>query len=492
MAGAPSHPSRVSKKRALSAIAAAAIATLPAGAARASGIDGPAVGSGRSGPAVADPAAVYWNPAMLGWVQRTELQMGAALVVGRASYQRDRLGTYQTPDTLQFKTPLDPANVDPTKTGPAEEVTATPVAAAGDIFLAYPVLKDRLTLGAGFYVPYALAGNFPDDGPQAWQIRQAFIIASHLTVSAAARVTDELSVGAGVSYVFGFAELSKLQDFASLEDFQRAFSNDPINQENDFGPDAPSEVRELDVLSRPISLKSATSHGASFNLGLGYRPREDLSFGLSYQHGSKMHYTGNVAIDMSDDFFTQDLASQGLKYKPLVKGEGVLSFSLPRRITAGASFQASDKLRVDGFVSYILYSDIEEFVVETTSPDLAQPRLGIGETVKVSLPRRWNDTVWIEGRAHYRLNDWLLLSGALGYQSPASPDSTADLASLDGHRLLGGLGGEIKVSDGFTLSGDLRLQGILPRTVTESEHDLGNGTYNLFIATAGGHLKILL
>jgi long-chain fatty acid transport protein len=49
----------------------------------------------------------------------------------------------------------------------------------------------------------------------------------------------------------------------------------------------------------------------------------------------------------------------------------------------------------------------------------------------------------------------------------------------------------INVSERFSLSGNLRLQGILPRTVTGSDHDLGNGTYNLVIGAAGGHMKIL-
>lgn len=500
MAGAPSHPRRARAARRviarlmappLAALVAAAALALPHPA-RASGLDAPILGTGQSGPAVADAAAVYWNPAQLAWMDKTELLLGGGLVIGHATYQRDRRGTYQTPDTLQFKSPLDPANVDAGKTGLAEEVSATPIAPLGDAFLAYPLLKDRLVMGLGAYVPYAAALGFPEDGAQAWQIRQAFIVASQVTASAGVRVTDEIAVGAGLSYVGGFAELSKLQDFSSLSEFQRAFSSDPINQDNDFGPDAPTEVRELDSLSRPISIKRAFSHGVTFNLGISYRPRKDLGIGLTYQHGSKMRYKGEFAINMDHDFFTGDLASQGLKYKPLVTGDAELSFSLPRRITAGASYDPSDKLRINGFVSYISYSDIDAFVVETTSPDLAQPELSIGDKVTVTLPRDWNDTVWVEASGHYKLNDRMLVSAALGYQSPASPDSTIDTASPDGHRLISGFGGILQVTDTISLMGDVRLQAILPREVTTSDMDLGNGTYTLFIAFVGGHLKILL
>jgi long-chain fatty acid transport protein len=287
------------------------------------------------------------------------------------------------------------------------------------------------------------------------------------------------------------AELSKLQDFGSLDEFQRAFSSDPINQPNDFGPNAPSEVRELDVLSRPISIKKGLSNGISFNLGLAFRPTDGVSLGLSYQHSAPMRYVGRVAIDMNDSFFTQDLAAQGLQYKPLVEGEATLSFSLPKRLTLGAAYDVSESLRVDGFIQYVTYSDLDAFLVRAQSPDLAQPRLGLGDEVLVRLPRNWNNTVWLEANVRYRLLSSLLGSVTVGYQSPAAPDSTIDVASPDGQRFIGGLGAVYEFSEAVALSADVRLQGILPRTVTTSDHDLGNGRYTLFIAAAGGHMRVM-
>jgi long-chain fatty acid transport protein len=467
-----------------------AILCLPA-VAFASGLDSPLVGSTQSGPTTVDPAAIHYNPAQLAFIdaKRVDALGGLALVIGHVRYERERRGVYQTPDTLQFKTPLSPENIDPTKTGWAPPVTATPVAPTGDLFLAAPVLKDRLTVGLGAYVPYAAALNFPKEGAQAWQLQQAFIVASFVTASAGVKVTKKLAFGAGLSYVGGLAELSKLQDFGSLEEFRRAFANEPINQPNDFGPNAPTEVRELDVLSRPISIKRAVSHGITFNIGAAYRPTDSLSLGLNYQHGASMNYKGQFALDMNDDLFTQDLAAQGLKYKPLVKGDASLAFSLPKRITLGAAYDVSPKFRVDGFLSYVTYSDVEAFTVVTRSPDLAQPKLGISNEVQVRLDRNWNDTMWIEAAGRYRLTDKMLVSAGLGYQSPASPDSTIDVASPDGHRLIGSLGGVYEATSWLSLLGDARLQGILPRTVTGSAHDLGNGRYTLFIAGVGGHLR---
>jgi len=458
-------------------------------AAFASGLDAPIVGSGQSGPTISDGAAIHHNPAALVGIDRPELFGGAGLVAGRVGYRRERRGTYQTPDTMRLRGPMTEGETAPDKRGFSEEVVATPLAPTGDLFFVMPIARRRLVLGLGTYVPYAAALDFPANGPQAWQLQQAFIVATHVTASAAARVLPNLSFGAGVSYVGGLASLSKKQDFAELPEFQRAFSDPPIGQPNEFGPNAPSHVRELDVLSRPTSITNALSHGISFNAGLLYEPTEDVRLALAYQHGAQMRYRGRFALDMNDPFFTQDLAAQGLRYPALVEGDAELAFRLPKRVTAGAAYQATDGFRLDGFVQYVTYSDVDAFVVTTRSPDLAQPKLGIGPSVRAVLPRKWNDTVWVEANGRLAISRLFTMSAMVGYQSPASPDETIDVGSPDGHRFLGGLGAVVRATEWLDLHADARAQGILPRTVTTSRSDVGNGRYTLAIGYVGGHAK---
>lgn len=455
--------------------------------ARASGLDAPVVTSGQSGPTLRDAASVYWNPANLGYLKKGELFGGLALIAGDIRYARERLGNYQTPDTLQFNAPIDPAYLDGMKSGPADMVKANPIAPSGNLFFAYPVVKDRFTLGLGLYVPAAAALNFPKRGAQAWQVQQAFIATSHVHLGAGVRINDYIGLGAGVAYVLGFAELSKLQDFASVNEFSQGLK--ALGQQNSFGDKAPTEVRELDVLSRPFSLKKAISHGVTLNVGVTINPTKRFNIALTYFHSTAMRYHGRFAIDMNDPFFTQDLAAQGLKFKPLITGDAMLEFTMPKRITLGLGYDIGQRWRVDGFVQYVRYSELDAFRVTTTSPDLAQPKFGIGETLKVNLPRNWKDTIWVEASGRWRASERVLLSATLGYQSPASPTRTIDTASPDGHRIIGAIGGMIDVSERIALLGDARFQGIAPRRATDSDFDLGNGTYKLFIATISGHLR---
>src|SRR5690606_10565404 len=223
-----------------------------------------------------------------------------------------RRGQYQYGDNFDFAEPIDPADLDPSRTGLTEPVRAIPVGPVVDAFVALPVLPDRLTLGAGFYIPYAAILSLPADGAQRFQAQSVTLVSTHTTLSAGLKLHDVISIGAGVSYVLSIMQLSKVQDFGAVQSFGDGLAAPPINQPNDFGPDAPSTVRELDLLARQADIGPAWSHGVSFNAGVALRPTKKLDLALVYQHGSRMRLNGDFVLNMDDDFFTQDLAAQGL------------------------------------------------------------------------------------------------------------------------------------------------------------------------------------
>lgn len=468
---------------------AALILCALAGAASASGLDVPTVGSAFSGPAVADPAALYWNPALLARVPRPTLSVGLGVVLGRVAYERDRRGAYQYADNFDFVEPVDPADIDPDKSGTADEVTAGVALPAGDLFLAVPV-ADRVAVGFGIYSPYAAPIEWPADGDQRFALRSALMAFTHVSGGLGVQLTEQLFFGGSVSYVRGIAAYSRLQDFASVQDFGEGLGRPPADQPNDFGPDAPSTIRELDVLARPFSFTDGVHNGATFNLGLAFAPTPDWTLGLTYDHGYEASFDGEFAIDMSDDFFTKDLAQLGLEYVPLVEGDGNLRFELPKRVMFGAAYAARAALDLRLRLEWVQWSALDALRVKITSDDLVQPKLDLPDTSSVELRRDWQDTVHVEVGARYALAHDLAVSAALGYQSPASPDETVDAASPDGHRLIGAAGVDWAFSSAASLTFDAELAGILPRTVTDSDFDLGNGTYNLFLAALMVHVDV--
>ena len=455
---------------------------------RAQALTAPMVGTGVSGPATADAAATYHNPAMLGYLERGALLGGGILVAGDVRYRRERRGVYQRADSLDFALPVDPGAVDPGKTGFTGRCMRIRSASL-------PGSSERIRSATGWYWVWASTPPLPPHSRSTLSQRRASFCGRdhrlgllHPGSQLSRRRASERR--RGVSYVLGFAEMSRVQDFAALADVGNALARPPIDQANDFGPNAPTGVRELDVMARPIAIRNAWSHAATFNIGFASRPVDGLSLGLSYQHRVPMHFRGKFTLNMDDDFFAQDLASQGLQYPRQVEGNAEIAFPLPGSVRLGATWDVTPRVGVGANLAYTFWSDVQDFRVTVQSAALAQPKIGLPDRTQIDLPRRWMNTIGADIVVRFTATDRIRLWAPLGYRSSATPDATMDVASLDGDRFVVGLGGEVRVAEAYALVGDAMVQTMVPRHVVGSENDIGNGEYHFTLWAFGVSVRI--
>lgn len=459
--------------------------------AQASGLSAPAVGDGRSSPERIAPSAVYWNPGALGMIDRPRLVGGANLIIGSIRYQREYRGIYQRSDSFDFQTPISPADVDPAKSGMTPNSNHIVLGPQPDLFGAFPIGTTGLVAGIGFYAPYVAMVNYPDEGAQRFHIQDALIAAFQINPSLAYRITDSISVGAGVSAVVGYAQLNRVTDFAGLDLLGDALEGPPVHQNNDFGSNAPVAVRELDVLARPTSLQQMLALSYTFNIGAMFK-FDPVRVGISYNHSVKLNYRGKFRLDMNNDFFTGDLATQGLNYDPTIRGDASLSFKLPNSIHAGIGVDIHPRIGVAVSMSYVFWSTLTAFDVVLRSPQLAQPELGLSDSAKVNLPRNWKNAMTFDAFLDVKVGERTSLYGNLGFQQNAVPDATIDASSPDADRIVVGGGIFHDFPTRFDLMLDAKIQRTLPRHVTSSDHDLGNGRYGLTLISLGAHIGIKL
>ena len=467
----------------------AALLTAPS-ASHASGLSTPLVGSPWSSVVTQDPAAVYFNPSLLAGVEGLKLQLGGSFVWAQASYRREYRATYQRADSLEFKLPLSAGAVDASKTGWASPLGVTIALPLGSAFASYGITDD-LALGLGVYATDGATLRAPDDGPQRFQVQEALILALHLTPSVAYRVTPWLSVGAGLNLVYGSMSLRQVVDLAGTDMLGDAFANPPLNQPNDFGADATPAVRELDVMAR---LATLTTHafGVRFNAGVTVRPAKGWTIGAAYQHGVGLVFKGDAYLDMNHDFFTGDLAAKGLEYPPVVHGTAYIELPLPASVRLGVGWEVTERDQLQLAVGWVGWSALKSIDVTLKSPDLAQPKLGMGPVTEISLPKNDMDTVEVDALYVRDVTPALRLGGRLGYQSSATPDETMDLSGIDGHRLTGGIMADYRVGGSVRLGAHVLVQQVLPRRVTASLYDRGNGEYALTMLVLGGTMDIAL
>ncbi len=455
-----------------------------------SGLSTPVVGSGWSTPTQRDPAAVFHNPAALAGVLRPTLQVTASVSFLNLSYTRERRADYAHADSFDFALPLDPSDVDATKRGRDDTMDAVGLLPAGGAFFALPI-TDRVTLGLGAYAPFGALLDLDDNGPQQWALQSATIVGLFVTPAVGVQVTDWLQVGVGVSAVFGTLEIAKTVDLAGTELIGGALREPPIGQDNDFGASAPTGVRELDITSRPFSIRGGSALGWSFNAGVLITPVDGLDIGLSYTHEAAMTFRGDFYLNMNDPFFTTDLASQGLAYPGLVEGDAWVEFPFPRSARLGVEAELGAGLSVAAQLAWVGYSSVEAFDVTIESEGLAQPALGLGPVAKIALPRRWRDSWEAEARVAWH-GEGVAYGVRAGFHTGFSPDATVDVGSPDGDRLRLTPLGRWALDESWSLSAELDVQWVLPRDVRSSDFDLANGRYELLLITAAFAVELAL
>jgi len=451
-------------------------------AAWASGLSAPEVGTSRSSPVSEDPAAVYWNPALLVGQGSALLGTASAILLG-VHYTRERLSPYQHADGLAYDTPVPGEALDPGRAGEVEPVSALQVIPGGALYGALPLGED-LALGGGLYFPFAAMLSFPEDGAQRWALQQVQLVVGELGAGLGWRATPTLRLGVGAALVGGLLELRREADLAGTELLAGTFSNPPINQDNAFGPRAPSEVRELDALSRPATLGPAFTWSWAARLGAAFEPDDDWLVGVSYVHRGPTVFVGGFELDLDDPLFTHDLEPQGLKYPRAARGRVEVDFPLPDSVHAGIAWRSTPRLELAATLAWFSWSVVEALDVRLESNDLVQPELGLGPRASMRIPRAWSDTLQADVRALYRLRPAWELGGLLGYHSPASPDTTLDVASPDGHRVVAALLAGWQPGGPLDWQGSLQLQWVPERLNQASDMDLGNGRYGLVLVTA--------
>ena len=451
-----------------------------------SGLSTPRFG-GWTGLTLDTAAAMHLNPAALALLEDKQLQVDLAAIYAHISYQRGRRAFYQHEDGFDFALPIPASDIDPSKTGWADEVSANEILPAVAGALAIP-LSDRVVLGVGLNPAYGAVAKFPDDGPQRYQIQEVVLFAGYLTTALAVEATDWLAIGLGLDVVAATLSLRQVVDLAGTPLLGDTFAKPPINQQNDFGSDAPPAVRELNALSRDTTVDGATAIGLSFKAGVTLTPHRTVKIALAYQHGANLVLEGDGYLDMNHDIFTKDLSAHGMRYPALVRSTIYATLPLPASLRLGLGWLPSEAFELHLDVGWVGYSAIESLDITMQSLDLAQPKLGVSDVASYSLPRRWNDTLETSALAVFRASEGFRLGLRAGYHSPVSPDATMDLMAIDGHRLIGGLLARWQFDGGLQVGAHVGGHHILERRVLASEHDRGNGIYGLTIIYAGGDI----
>jgi long-chain fatty acid transport protein len=343
-----------------------------------------------------DAATVFTNPAGMTRLQKSELLVGAQPLYLHVDFSPDSKTTTSGKD--------------------GDASTWLP---AGGMYFVHN-LNPRLKIGASTVGYFGLGLDYEDDWVGRYYVQEVKLQALGVQPAVAYRVTDWLSLGAGVVALYGV-----LDEKAAV---------------NNIGPnqgDGKLKIEDSDWTYQ-------------VNLGLLMEVRKGTRFGLTYLSEGDLEFKDKPKF-----------SNLGAALETLLRANGVydaeieVEFSMPRALMFSAYHELTDRLALMGNLGWQDWSQFGKVGVSVTSED----------TSDLTVDRNYKDTWHVALGAQYRAaTPWLLTAG-ISYDSSMMDDKdrTPDLPLGESWRF--GLGARYDWSEnlafgtGYTFlwSGDLDM-----------------------------------
>ncbi len=323
-----------------------------------------AIGMAGAYTAIAEgPSAVFYNPAGIAANAGLQIGLGTALIKPIGSFTS--ASGEKTDQESQLYTP-------------------------SHLYATYQI-NERLTAGFGFFTPFGLGTDWPEDWSGKYAGVKTELQTFFLNPTIAYRVTPRLSLAVGFDYVISTVELtSKI-------------------------PTAAGDV-DLEL--------TGDGTAASFNAGLLFKASEEVQVGVSYRHSADFEYDGDV-----------EFTAPALVAPLFPDGDGAAELHVPYTLAAGISYMPMDKWTFAADVNWFGWSGADSIAITFDKPFGG----GISES---ALIQEYEDTFILRLGAEYQLSEVLALRAGYGYdQSPIQDEYLSPtLPGADRNNLAMGMG----------------------------------------------------
>ena len=255
-------------------------------------------------------------------------------------------------------------------------------------------VNDQLWLGLSMTVPYGLGTEWSQFWDGSDHGNQSMLMTVDINPNIAYKVSDKLSLGAGISLQYAKAELGAASDVSEMG-----------------GYPAGSGLAKMD------SVVNGDSWAWGFNLGVMYQPTETLRFGLAYR--SQIAHNAEGDIKMTLGAFNP--VTGGYDASHYASGNDFkVRVTTPDTIMATATWEATQDLRLSGLVRWARWSNLDQLHIHSSK---------IPGGVKEN-NYEWQDTWLFSVGADYRLNNEWTVRGGVAYETSAVDDPKTRTATI--------------------------------------------------------------
>ena len=354
-------------KMTMKAAAAAVMAVCAASAAHAAGFMLTEQSAGALGRAYAgvgvdgtDISGVYYNPATMTLHPGTQIQAGFVAVGLDLAFEGEKNGQAVT-ENGQYNTQAIPHG-----------------------YISHQ-LNDSMWVGLAMTVPFGMGTEYDDNWAYANRGISAEVLTFDFNPNVAWKVSDKLSLGAGMSIQYASADL-KMQENAQVASIDG----------------------EVD----------ADSWAWGFNVGLMWSPLENLRFGLSYRSRINHNADGDFTFDNFKDLTNGQIGNMGedaqriwgtLSYLNGQTLDATATLSTPAWAMATAAWDVNELLSLYATFRWTDWSSFDTLDIDYT----------VGTK---TVTNKWEDTYLFSVGADLRFTNWWTFRAGIGYESSPVDD----------------------------------------------------------------------
>lgn len=330
-----------------------------------------------------DLSAVHYNPAGMTLLEGTRFQAGGTWIALNADYN----GNDGDSENGRLKGQMIPAG-----------------------YVTHQV-NDKIWLGFAMTVPFGMGTEYDRTWSQSQRGTNAKIYTFDMNPNIAWKVSDFLSVGAGVSVQYAKAELGM-----GLKEQRMYLGHGKVEADSwDWG----------------------------FNLGIMISPTDKLRFGLAYRSAIEHDADGTTKLS--------GMNTQIPGVGPILEGLEGQTFGMsttlktPDTVMLTGTWEATDQLRLSGLIRWANWSNFKELNIENDVPNYilsAAKPIGFDKKLtNLDVVNDWQDTWLFSVGADYKINSAFTIRGGIAYEtSPIDDQSTRMAVIPDTDRLWLSLG----------------------------------------------------
>lgn len=325
---------------------------------------------------------------------------------------------------------------------------------------------EGLTLGASVGAPFGLATTYEQGWVGRYRALTSDVKAVDLTLSAAVKPIDSLSIGVGLIYERAEATLSKAIDFGTAICAQAA----PNPATTCFNP-----VWPLYGLYRPQSADGifevqGSSTDIGYVAGLQWVPHERFAFGVSYRSEIKHELEGRLDFQNVPAILANDPRFQD--------GDGGAKLVTPAISTVSVKVGVTDSLRLLADYQQTEWKSLRDVTIVRDNG-----------TIVGAEPFGWTDSDFYSLGLEFDLSDAITLRGGVGKDQSPTNDLHRTPRLPDNDRMIYAIGATWNVSPSLSL--DAAFQRItIDEPAIALPVDAAGGNTSTLVGSFDGHANL--